>query len=601
MPSPSRPSPRSAADARSAAASANAAPSPASLSISASVPHGEPNAIQTSPWPFSTRVRASTTGSCQATTARSISARIASDRDATRRRSRRSAVAVRAAAPASRPVASPTAAVDVGAARRVGIRRAQRPPGGEVGGVARIGGPPRDRAAAAPGSTGALGELRRDFLARERDRGRDPRRRIDRQVARGEVEGHRDAPSARVCRRGDLAQLRGRIEPAEARRERPARIAERLGRARRVLRALGARRERDARSSRRDVSGRVVHARVLARRLERLACGVDRLRGGPLRPLRERVRDRVSDRLAPHRCHRDAPEPGGGFAPRLDGRDVGRGCFRGPFRGVARIAVRGPARSARRARARVAVRSGRRVERRVAARSLLQGGIRERAAGEHRELPPDGREIRGRHGGEQRRRERLRERGRLGVAGREPARPQPVAARRRSLTAASSLATRPAPRARPARRRRARARSLPSRPRGRPRRAGPPRARRSRAAASLRSDARRGRRSALASGERGHAARRRLPHHRCDRDRERRDRPRARGRARSRPSSLGHDVGGAARSEVVVEKPGHDPGDRLELRAGDERRRGLARVPPLEVEELVVERGPVAGDVSEVT
>ena len=100
-----------------------------------------------------------------------------------------------------------------------GIRRVQGPPGRELGGVARVTGPPRD-CPCARRSSGRGRELGRDLLPRERDRGRHPRRRVNREIARHEVERHAQAPTARVRRRGHVAQPRRRIEPPEAGGER---------------------------------------------------------------------------------------------------------------------------------------------------------------------------------------------------------------------------------------------------------------------------------------------------------------------------------------------------------------------------------------------
>ena len=107
-------------------------------------------------------------------------------------------------------------------AHRVGIRRAERPPGRQVGRVARIARSTRDHPPSGERCAVHLGlELARDLLPRERDRGRDPRGRVAREIARREVERDDEAPSSGVRRRRHLLELGRRVEPSQSSRERP--------------------------------------------------------------------------------------------------------------------------------------------------------------------------------------------------------------------------------------------------------------------------------------------------------------------------------------------------------------------------------------------
>ena len=231
--------------------SRRAAPDPASPAASASVPHGDATRTHVSPWPRSTRVRASTAGACQAIVARSISAakdvagggragRLAWRRDADDEPERRSS-----AVPARRP-ASVHQAARSAASRGSGARVASaRPRSG--GGVV---------------SASSTATSCRASAADRRDARRGGRSQVARRSCRAWPRGtpRRREPSPRPTARARAHRARRGATPADrAGRPEPGAAATACSGGRRP------RRHHDARSARRDLSRRVVHdgARVV--------------------------------------------------------------------------------------------------------------------------------------------------------------------------------------------------------------------------------------------------------------------------------------------------------------------------------------------------
>ena len=212
---------------------------PASGSLSPSAPHGEPTRTHASPWPASTRVRASTTGFSHAARAPSRHRRCASaaSRPRTLRLGRRCRACDGAANERDRRRIQSASVARPGRARTRGTPRVTVPAGfgaephlgrskpttprarplrGHRRSVARRGGRLRPRSATRRGAHSSRAERAR------------PRRR--RRWAAHSPSSTRArppcSPRAHGLRRSPRARETARIEIGEARRERPARIAE---------------------------------------------------------------------------------------------------------------------------------------------------------------------------------------------------------------------------------------------------------------------------------------------------------------------------------------------------------------------------------------
>ena len=321
-----------------AAAMATAAPMPASPADSGPVPQGEARSTHASPCPRSTNERASTTGECQATVARSISARMAS---------------AGIAPAASRGGARPTVSITLGGSSGAPARRpasdhhAARSAASRGSAARSVNSRPRS-AGAAPSAISTASSWRTSAAAVEIRLGADGR-----EVSRRDVDGDGKAPSVDVRRRDDRPHARRGLERGQPRGERPLRIAQRGRHGHGALGRRRSRRHHDARPPGLHFAGRFVHDRRAMRARPRR--GRNRRADGPCGGAPERQGRRIGERSAPHSRDGHAAQTVRRATPGLELRDLGQSGVAGSVR-LARAARhvgerrvgQGPAREGRR-------------------------------------------------------------------------------------------------------------------------------------------------------------------------------------------------------------------------------------------------------------